>query len=351
MADTISIIVPVYNWKQNLEAALECLISQKHRELEVIVVDDASTDGSADVIAEYVRKDNRFKSISFPENRGVYQARLAGIRSATGKFTGFLDADDTCSESMFAEMYRQAETNDADLVECNFDVVSDDRIPREYARPRAYCKGFSPKPVLQGREVFQSLLNPRSWHAVWNKLFRTDMLQSAVELLPQTVRLDRCEDLLLCGAFCQFARKAIYIPGKLYHYHRGDSSLTQVLSAEEIRAYIKDDILALGFCEQRLWEDERECFEAKKTAHIRAVLGYVREYGRTNPSGEFRKLLDCVVESYGGVALLALECDPMGVSGKCTVFFHLMAVLKLCRKHMGAFLKKNGRGFRRKNIF
>ena len=104
----VSVIVPVYNAATYLPACIASLRAQTMEDIELIFVDDASTDGSLALLRRAQEQDVRVRVIAFPENRGVSCARNAGLDAATGEFVGFCDADDWVERGMFARLYEEA---------------------------------------------------------------------------------------------------------------------------------------------------------------------------------------------------------------------------------------------------
>jgi glycosyltransferase involved in cell wall biosynthesis len=113
---TVSIIVPVFNTGSYLRPCLDSILGQSLRDIEVICINDGSSDGSMETLVEYAEKDNRLKIINFPVNRGVSVARNAGIDKANGTYIGFVDGDDTVDKDFFSRLVSVAETSGADIV-------------------------------------------------------------------------------------------------------------------------------------------------------------------------------------------------------------------------------------------
>ena len=113
----VSVIVPCYNSENFLKETLDNLLGQTLKEIQIITVNDGSTDSTADIIAEYASKDSRILSV-YQENAGVSAARNNGIERAEGKYTVFLDSDDLFSENALEAMYNALEENSADLGIC-----------------------------------------------------------------------------------------------------------------------------------------------------------------------------------------------------------------------------------------
>lgn len=111
----ISIVVPVYNVEKYLVRCLDSIINQSIREIEIILVDDGSTDISGDICDKYALQDERIKVIH-KENGGLVSARQAGIKVASGQYIGFVDSDDWIESNMFQSLYKEAVLNNADAV-------------------------------------------------------------------------------------------------------------------------------------------------------------------------------------------------------------------------------------------
>lgn len=119
MKPLISIIVPVYNAEKYLNQCLDSLQNQTYQNMEFVLVDDGSTDGSAAICAAYAEKDSRFRYLH-QENGGVSAARNAGIDAASGAYLGFCDSDDWVETDMYETLYSLIETQQADVAVVSF---------------------------------------------------------------------------------------------------------------------------------------------------------------------------------------------------------------------------------------
>ena len=113
---SITVIIPVYNTGAYLSACLDSVAAQTHRDLQVILVDDGSTDGSGAICDAYAQKDRRFSAIHKP-NGGVASAVAAGLRAAEGEYVGFVDSDDWLDPGYYEELYGCCSQTGADIVE------------------------------------------------------------------------------------------------------------------------------------------------------------------------------------------------------------------------------------------
>lgn len=116
---SVSIIVPVYNVEQYLERCLDSLTNQTLQNIEIICINDGSTDNSLNILKQYIEKDKRIKIIN-QENRGVSVARNNGIEASQGEYIGFVDSDDYVDLDFFENLYNKAKKEDADIVETKY---------------------------------------------------------------------------------------------------------------------------------------------------------------------------------------------------------------------------------------
>lgn len=111
----VSVVIPVYNAGEYLPKCLDSVCSQTLRELEILCIDDASSDGSPDILRRYAGKDRRIKVIRLTENRGAAAARNVGLDAASGTYIGFVDSDDFIDATFYADLYRKAAEDGADI--------------------------------------------------------------------------------------------------------------------------------------------------------------------------------------------------------------------------------------------
>ena len=114
----ISIIIPVYNVEKYIERCVNSLLNQTFQNIEIILINDSSTDSSLEICNKLAEKDSRIKVIH-KENEGAGMARNAALKIATGKYIGFVDSDDFVAPDMFKELYEKAEKYNSDLISEN----------------------------------------------------------------------------------------------------------------------------------------------------------------------------------------------------------------------------------------
>lgn len=207
----VSVIVPVYNAEEYLPRCIASLRAQSLREMEVLLVDDGSTDGSAEILRDTEREDARFHVIR-QENAGVAAARHTGIQCAQGEYVGFVDADDYVEPEMFQRMYCAASAEQADLAVCSYyEVREQERVLRSAGAGHHVIEGAFEAYVQCVAEI----------PAQWNKLYRRELALLAKEPLPLKIG----EDMAFCTALAPYVRRAVILPQALYNYVIRDDSV------------------------------------------------------------------------------------------------------------------------------
>ncbi len=209
----ISIIVPVYNTEAYLPACVETLLAQTHENLELIFVDDGSTDGSGATLDAYAQRDARVRVLHKP-NGGVSSARNAGIDAATGAYIGFVDSDDTV-EPTYCETLLRAFSDHPEI-----GVSICNRFIHGHPNGRTIGAAAGESRVLSPREAayFAVSIGKSFEGYLWNKLFRASIFREE-----PCFRLDPsvaiCEDLLLCMQIFAAGHSVYFDPTPLYHYN------------------------------------------------------------------------------------------------------------------------------------
>jgi glycosyltransferase involved in cell wall biosynthesis len=157
----ISVIVPVYNVKTYLRKCLDSIVNQTFRDLEILIIDDGSTDGSGDICDEY-RKDVRVK-VFHTNNRGLSCARNLGLDSASGDWIGFVDSDDWIEPDMYEVLIRKSEETEADVVECGYHA--------DYAN--ASYVYLAIQRTVSNIDAKEALIRGEIGTQVWNKIWRS----------------------------------------------------------------------------------------------------------------------------------------------------------------------------------
>ena len=162
----VSVIIPVYNVEQFLNKCVESVLNQTYKNLEIILIDDGSTDESAEKCDILEKRDERIKVIHKP-NGGLSDARNAGLNIATGKYYSFIDSDDFVTDDMIESMLNSAQNHSCEIAICNMIRYSEQSNVKPF-----YCP-VDKEQVLMGNKKFLTLNQP----SVCNKLFKAELFE------------------------------------------------------------------------------------------------------------------------------------------------------------------------------
>lgn len=224
----ISIVVPVYNLQEELERCVTSIEAQSHENLEIILVDDGSTDNSWDVICILAEKDNRIIPIK-KENGGVTSARLTGVEAATGEYIGFVDGDDEVEPDMYELLLNNAVKFQSDISHCGYQMVFPDGRVNFFHNTGLLAKQDKTtalRELLSGERVEPGLCN---------KLFHKNLLHSLLRdgMMDESIKIN--EDLLMNYYLFAAANKSVFEDVCKYHYLiRKSSASRQKLNKNKI---------------------------------------------------------------------------------------------------------------------
>lgn len=224
----ISIIVPVYNVASYLPQCLDSLVNQTYRDIEIICVNDGSTDGSLAILEEYARKDERIKVIS-RENRGISCSRNEALDMVQGEWTMFVDSDDwidlnTCESALNLAIAHQADV----VMWAYIREFENQSLPKLYlSETTVWTENISQLHRRIVGPVNEELTRPDtldSWGTIWGKLYRNSFIHSNSPVrFVDTKLIGSAEDVLFNIVYMGRISKAIYVPETWYHYRKGES--------------------------------------------------------------------------------------------------------------------------------
>lgn len=248
----VSVIIPTYNVEQYIGECLDSVLSQTLRDLEIICVDDCSTDSSPAILAEYAARDSRLRVLRQPSNMRPGAARNRGMDEARGKYLYFMDADDTLAEpSALMELSTLADEHDLDHIvftaESVIDGTVDPELARRVERVTNACSISSDicGKVMSGHELFDRLKSAGQYTPCsWCRLMRTEAIRETGFRFPAHLKR---EDSLFTPQVLLSARRAYALDRKLYRRRiRQDSIMTTsgleeqgyLASLENLRTWI-----------------------------------------------------------------------------------------------------------------
>lgn len=205
----VSILVPVYNVEAFLPQCLDSLVGQTYPHLQIVLIDDGSTDGSWRVMQEYANRDERIE-IYHQENQGVGATRNHLLEKIKGDYVLFVDSDDWVELDMVEFLLGKASENNADVVTCG-NVINEAPVAAQYSQ----------KVLSQNEAIERFLYHIEFRGSLWNKLVRTSLLHNC----QFHCGISLGEDALFCWHFLQHANNVLFTDRQLYHYRMNESSI------------------------------------------------------------------------------------------------------------------------------
>lgn len=260
--ERITVVVPAYNTAPWLPRTLDSLLAQTHENLEIIVVNDGSTDDTRRVLDDYAAKHSSIKAVH-KENGGVTSARLRGVAEATGDWIGFMDGDDIIQLDMYAHLLENARKYGADISHCGHQVhFLDGRISYVHnsgvLRPQDTLTGV--RDLLDGGLIESSLCT---------KLFRRELFEGLTDFMDPSIKIN--EDYLMNYYLFSRAKQSVFEDFCPYCYLlRQGSASYKVLHEHSIFDPIRVRAMILEHCTEELKTDA-------KIAQLRNLLfGYAQ---------------------------------------------------------------------------
>ena len=223
----VSIIVPAYNVENYIERCLNSLVNQTFKDIEIITINDGSTDKSLELLNKYAKEDIRVSVIDLGDE-GVSYCRNLGVEKANGKYIMFVDSDDWIDSNMIEAMYKKAEENKLDLVMCSYirefkDHSKEKRfnLPEEIIYKEDKVKNELLRKLVG--PVKEELLNPEMLDAlgtVWGKLYRADILKENKLKFVDLSEIGSAEDTLFNIFTFNYLKKVMFLNKPMYHYWR-----------------------------------------------------------------------------------------------------------------------------------
>ena len=268
-APDVSFVIAAYNAEETLESAIDSALAQADVSLEVIVVDDCSSDGTRELALRCRDRDDRVKLIVQPANGGPAAARNAGFDAATGRWIAVLDADDTIHPQRLKRMIARAEAMDARIVVDNIDVV-----PLEGGEPTAMFsradlearKVLDLADFIQSNIIFGSTFN----FGYMKPIFRRDLLNEQGLRFDENLRIG--EDYILLASAIASGGTCAIEPEAGYVYHLRHGSISRVLKPEHLTAMLAGDEKFLG---RFTLERQAMAAQLRRTQSIREAASFL----------------------------------------------------------------------------
>ena len=246
----VSIILPIYNSSSFLPKCLESILSQTFKNLELLLVDDGSTDSSLEIMKEYAKRDGRIR-VFHQENAGSGSARNHGLREATGEWVAFVDSDDWLDQDYLEKLWSDME--DVDFVLCGMNLIDRNGGHRP-TKLRTKEVPYTKNEVYTLKEIYNSL-NMYALCGPCCKLFRKVIIEAHSILFPEELSFG--EDSLFVARYLHHIRKVRIVDMPLYNVQSREGSLCATIPNPALRldAYQRVHQETLSFCKTQGIED------------------------------------------------------------------------------------------------
>lgn len=253
----VSIVIPVYNASKYLERSLSCALSQTYKDIEILLVENGSTDNSLDICKEFSDQDRRISVFVADGNVGAGIARNIGIENATGDYICFLDADDWYEDTLVEKMVNAVSNNNADVGICAYEAYIEDGSKVDHHT----CNDNYLNNQESVRTYFLNAFPDGHVGFLWNKIYKTSVIKdNHLTFSP----LSRLEDGFFNIGFFELANSCVIISDELYHYRVGTAD--DVIAKHD--AKYADLVVTLT----------DEAFDAHKRWNINASLDEVYKF-------------------------------------------------------------------------
>lgn len=272
--EKISVIVPIYNVEKYLRDCIESIICQTYTNLEIILVNDGSTDNCENICNEYVKKDSRIKLIN-KGNGGLSSARNAGIDVANGDYLVFIDSDDYVNKSMIEVLRNLLINNNADIAQCEFEKFYDSKNISDNSTFKETIT------VKNNKEALLSLskIDGKGVNAVvaWNKIYKKKLFDDIRYPINKIH-----EDQFTTYKLIYKANKIVYTNKKLYYYRQRENSIMN-------SKFDKKRLVVLDAIEEKInffkgMEKYESVYYESIHQYINNAIGNYKKYKESNPN-------------------------------------------------------------------
>lgn len=303
----ISVIIPVYNAEKYICECVRSVLNQSYRNLEIILVDDGSTDNSFTLLNSLQKEDLRIKVIH-KDNGGVSSARNVGINSATKKYITFVDSDDTIETEMYKNMIEFAEKSNLDCVVCGINSINVFKNSKV-----TLCPKFENGKIITDKDIIEYIIKPslgfskgnaEAMYSVWNKLFSRKVIRE--NKLYFNENRNHGEDWQFCIDFFAVASSVGVLIDTYYNYiHRSADSLINRYRDNYFETALFDRKHFMELLPDFEWSNKEKTVELQMQP-INAAIHYRMHLKKRELMIKYREMFELIKQSgiYDGEILI-----------------------------------------------
>ncbi|MBO4403629.1 MAG: glycosyltransferase family 2 protein [Bacteroidales bacterium] len=275
----VSVIVPVYNVLPYLRRCLDSVVNQTLHEIEIIIVDDGSTDGCAAIVDEYAAKDARI-TVIHKENGGLMSAWMEGVKASSGDYIGFIDSDDYASCEMYEKLYHLATHHAAEIVMCDMLNESNGHVLKASQLEEGLYEGERMSVIRE--HIFPIPGQHVVSNARMNKLFKRELIADNLTYCESKSRT--FEDRYIVPSAIFSAQRFFYTKQPLYLYYSREGS-----NSGKYHPDLLGEIMRVYNTQEKMLK-EKGCFDEYRTEWEKLFLNYIRLYVLRNIIGRDFKI-------------------------------------------------------------
>lgn len=315
MTDLISIVIPVYNVENYIERCLESVIKQTYKNIEIILVNDGSTDKSGEICRKYAQSDSRIKVIE-KENGGLSSARNAGIDAANGKYITFVDSDDFVCKSYVRYLYSMLIEAGADISMCGYLKVEGNTIPDIKLKHKCTC--------LAGQKALLALLYQRGISSsAWAKMYKLSLWNEI--RFPEGMLH---EDVAVMYRIFRKVSSVVCISDRLYYYYQRPGSIVNSSFNKRRMDYVKHT----KKCMNEMMNVSNKLYKAAVSRHFSACFELlVLIFGQSQYRREIEYLVK-EIHRYRGQVLFDWNSRFINKAAALFSAIDVGKTVQLCRK-------------------
>lgn len=283
----VSIIIPVYNVEEYIEECLESILAQTYKDIELLIVDDGSTDNSLELIREY---ENKFKKIRIftQQNKGVSEARNLALNYVSGEFVLYIDPDDFLEPVMIEKMVNKAQKYNSDITICGYYLY----YSKDNVNNKIFTYGINESKNLSSLEVIDMMLNYKLQGQLWNKLFKKDILiNNNFKFEPGRY----IQDIFPVFKAVLKSNNIIFVDEPLYYYRQRMSSTVNKKSKKLAEDYFHAMYSIMNYIKEENVKVDKNSYIAFRTIVLSNFIAMYTNYKKDNVykdfyNSEFKKL-------------------------------------------------------------
>ncbi len=330
--ELVSVVVPIYNVEKYLDRCVESIVNQTYKQLEIIMIDDGSTDRSSEICEKWKRQDDRIIVIH-KKNQGLGMARNTGLDYATGKYICFFDSDDYIESQTIEKLYKYCEEYNAELVCFGFVLENADGSIKDVIRSNKN-KVFEGKDQVR-KEFIPGMIgfNPDTgetlgiWMNMWGAIYSTELLKR-IGWRCESERSIISEDIYSLLELYDCVNKAVVISESFYHYCCNEVSLTNTYREDRYKKIKHFYYECIRLCEEKKYPEviKRELSQP----FLNFSMAALKQVVRSETQKKSRKFKMIICDSLMQEILLETRKDRFGINKRVLFFFMRNRCIAIC---------------------